>query len=415
MATLKEQREAAAAKANAIAEGAKAAGRQLSAEEVKSIRGFVDEIKGLDEQIKAANEASSLLASIGSTPEVEPNDPGVKALEGQAYGLGQHFAKSVGEQLARAKGTRYSVAAPEYTGAKAATDPHLTTQFDGGIIQPTFDFNIVKGIRRRLTVADWLGSGTLTTNAITYFVENATIEGAITTVAEGAAKPQLHFPDYDPVTETLKKIAGWIKISDEMTEDAAFLVSEIENRLVYQLLLFEEDQLLNGNGTGTNVLGLLNRVGLQTEAAADDTDNADAIFRAITKVETGAQMTADGILMHPLDYQNFRLMKDGNGQYFGGGFFNGQYGNGGIQENPPLWGLKTIVTPAIAQGTVVLGAGQQAATVYRKGGLRVEATNTEGNDFTQNKVTIRAEERVTLAVRRPAAFVKVTLDWTPAV
>ena len=411
MGTLKEQREAAAAKANAIAELAKSENRQVSAEEVGQIRAFVEEIKGFDLQMKAANEAHDLLASIGQSPafqNVSPDDAGAKAL-----GLGSFFQKNVGEKLMQAKGQRFSLSAPEY---KAATDTHLTSTLGAnGIILPQYDMNIVDTVKRRLTIADLLGSGTLTSNAITYFTESpdSEIEGAFTTVAEGAAKPQLHFPNYDPVTEVLKKIAGFIKISDEMTEDAAFLVSEIEGRLMYQLLLFEENQLLNGDGLGTNIKGLLNRTGLQTETAADNTDNHDALFRAITKVQTGAELEADGIVINPLDYQNFRLSKDLNGQYFAGGIFGGQYGTGPYMENPPLWGKRVVVTPAITAGTVLVGAFKQADTVYRKGGIRVEATNTEGNDFTNNKVTIRAEERLTLAVRRPAAHVVLTLSSTP--
>ncbi|VXB25084.1 HK97 family phage prohead protease [Arthrobacter sp. 9V] len=403
MAKLKEQREAAAEKARAIAEGAKAAERALTSDEVGQIRSFVEEIKAFDEQIKSAMDADQLLASIGAMPESEKkNADGTEILS-----LGHHFVKHAHGALLSAKGSRFDIAAPEF---KAASDSHLVTTTGNGLIIPEIDTNIVRGFRERLTIADWLGSGTLTSNAISYFVEKATVEGAFTTVAEGGAKPQLHFPDYDKVTETLAKIAGFIKISDEMTEDAAFLVTEIENRLLYQLRLFEEAQLLNGNGTGTNVRGILNRSGVQTEAAANNTDNADAIFRGLTKVQTATGLTADGIVINPIDYQKQRLAKDGNGQYFAGGFFAGQYGNGGILQDPPLWGKNTIVTSAIAAGTVLVGAGKQAATVYRKGGVRVEGTNTHGDDFTNNMVTIRAEERLALAVRQPAAFVKVTLS-----
>ena len=60
-----------------------------------------------------------------------------------------------------------------------------------------------------------------------------------------------------------------------------------------------------------------------------------------------------------------------------------------------------------------MGAGKQAATVYRKGGIRVEASNVDGEDFTYNRFTILAEERLTLAVRRPSAFVKVSVAEAP--
>jgi hypothetical protein len=51
----------------------------------------------------------------------------------------------------------------------------------------------------------------------------------------------------------------------------------------------------------------------------------------------------------------------------------------------------------------------QGATVYRKGGVRVESTNSHDDDFTSNLVTVRAEERLALAVRYPAGFCQVTL------
>jgi len=210
--------------------------------------------------------------------------------------------------------------------------------------------------------------------------------------------------------DALKKIAGWIDLTDEFIEDLGFLKSEIDTRLLYQLTMFEEAQLLSGNGTGQNLLGIRNRSGVQVQAAPTAAaDNADAVFQAMTKVSTATSLTADALVIHPLDYQEFRLSKDGNGQYFGGGYFQGQYGNGSVLENPNLWGLRTVVTTAATQGEVLLGAFRIGATVYRKGGVRVEATNTHADNFTNNKVTIRAEERVALAVRYPAAFVKVGL------
>ncbi len=399
---LVKEREAVAAKARQVAEKAKNEDRPLTEDEIGQVTAFVAEIKEFDTKIKASMDAQALLDSISSMPEVEK-----KERDGSDITLGRHFVKGAFGELNQFKGKRgMNIVLPEF---KAATDTHLTTTTGAGIILPEYDLNPVRGKRQRPFLAEWLGAGTLSGNTLVYFTESPTIEGAVTTVAEGARKPQLHFPDYDPVTETLKKIAGYIKISDEMTEDAAFLVSEIEGRLLYQLQLAEEDQLLNGTGTGTNVRGLLNRSGLQTETAAGQADVFDAIFRALTKVETATDLVADGIAINPVDYQALRLTKDANGQYLAGGPFTGQYGNGDIMENPPIWGKRTIVTPAIAQGTILVGAGKLGATVYRKGGLSLQATNTNEDDFVNNKITILGEERVALAVRRPSAFVKITI------
>jgi HK97 family phage major capsid protein len=340
--------------------------------------------------------------------------PGGAGGEQAAKSLGEHFIKHAHGKMIEAKGqTGVTIGAPEFLGAKANTDNHVVGGWtEGAPFLTDFDRTIVQALRVRLTVADLLGQGTVAGNAISYLVEGA-MEGDFATVAEAGAKPQIHFVNPTQVTDALKKIAGWIKLTDEFIEDADFLKSEIDNRLLYKLGYFEEQQLLNGPGTGSTVLGLLNRSGIQTEASASfattPTDWPDAIFRAMTKVEVNSGYPADGLVIHPTDYQTFRLQKDANKQYYGGGFFQGQYGIDGIPDKPPLWGLRTVVTPAIAAGTVAVGAFKSVATLYRKGGVRVETATQHASDFTSNLLTIRAEERVALAVRVPLGICKVTL------
>ena len=406
---LKEQRAAKFKAAQDIVSGAK--DRDLTDDEQKSFDSLIAEVKEFDASINRATASAIARKALGDLSEDEKHDD-APGKEPAVKSLGEHAAKHMHARLKEIKGVSgASVSAPEF---KAATDTHVTGAWANPVINE-YDRTIVRGVRPRLVVSDLLGSGTLSGNAISYFVE-AALEGAFTTVAEGAAKPQLHVVDPTMTTDVLKKIAGWIKLTDEMTEDLDFFVSEINQRLLYELAKFEEAQLLNGNGTGSNVLGLLNRVGVQTEAtgtvASGDT-GADALFRAMTKVQTGGGEDADGIILHPTDYQNLRLAKDANKQYYGGGYFAGQYGSGTLQDQPPVWGLRTVVTPAITAGTALVGAFGTAATVYRKGGVRVESTNSHASDFTSNLVTVRAEERVALAVRRPSAFVKVTVTNAP--
>lgn len=408
---LKEKRAAALRAAQEIIDGAKGAARDLTVDEKSTVEAKFAEVDGLDTQIKAASDSDAIMARLGSYGAPAAGD-GDREAKGAAKSLGEHFIKSVGmDGLSRVKTvTGSTVAAPEWAPAvKAAADTQATP---GGLAPwlTTYDQTIVRAFRRPV-VSDLLGQGTLgaNSNAVTYLVEGA-VEGGLATVAEGGAKPQFHIADPTTRTDALKKIAGFLKFTDEMVEDAEFWVSEINQRGIYMLALAEETQLLNGDGLGSNVLGLLNRSGIQTETSAAATDNADAIYRALSKVQTATGLTADGIVINPADYQALRLRKDGNGQYFGGGFFQGEYGNGGIEWQPPLWGARTIVSAAVAAGTAVVGAFNTAATVYRKGGVRVESTNSHASDFTNNLITTRIEERVALAARIPAAFTKVTLS-----
>ncbi|MBA3781016.1 MAG: phage major capsid protein [Nocardioides sp.] len=402
---LKQQRAAALKAAQDIVAQAKADGRDLTDTEQTEVEAKTAEITDLDEKIEKAAKSADLIARIGSIT------PGSEAKSGDeptpARSLGEHFAKSVGAEgfMNLKERGGYTVSAPEF---KVATDPQATPAVFGVPVLTQVDQTIVQAYRRQ-SVADLMSSGTLSGNAISYFVEGA-VEGAYTTVAEGAQKPQIHIADPTQVTDALKKIAAWFDTTDEMAEDLPFWVSEVNNRGLYLLSMFEEAQLLNGNGTGSNVLGLLNRSGIQTETAVTSSaDNADALFRALTKVQTATGLVADSLVINPADYQKLRLTKDANGQYFGGGFFSGTYGQGGLTTQPPVWGLNTVVSAATAAGTAVVGALKPAATVYRKGGVRVESTNSDLGKFTKNIITTRIEERVALAVRNPSAVVKVTL------
>lgn len=410
---IKDQRAALLKDARDMVDSAKADGRELTDDEQKSLDEKLVEVKSLDERIERAQKSAETMRQFDAMAQVNPDANPLKDAGPEAKSIGEHFVKHVGARLAQIKGVQgASVAAPEF---KAATDNQVTNGGAFTNVLTQYDRTIIQGFRPRPVIADLLGSGTLTGNAISYFVEGAR-EGNFTTVAEAGAKPQIHYVDPVQVTDALKKIAGFIKLTDEMIEDLDFVVSEINQRLLYDLTMFEESQLLSGPGTGSTVLGLLNRSGIQTElrgtVASGDTI-ADTLFRAITKVETATGLTADGLVISPADYQTLRLSRDANGQYYGGGFFTGTYGNGGIMEKPPIWGLRTVVTPAVATGTALVANFAQAATVYRKGGVRVESTNSHASDFTSNLVTIRAEERLALAVRRPLAFVKVTTTAAP--
>lgn len=399
---LKEMMEAALKAARDIAEKAVQEKRDLTADEVSAFdqkMAEFDDLKAKLEQAKASEDRFAKLAAI---------NPGHKIAgeESAAKSLGEHFVKHVGaDELVRLKNQGgYTVWAPEF---KAATDAHTVgTSFSAWLTD--VDKNIQHGYRRPV-VSDLLGTGSISGTAVTYYVEGA-FEGSFATVAEGAQKPQIHLANPTPTTDALKKIAAWFDISDEMVEDVPFMVSEINNRGLYMLALFEEAQLLTGDGTGTNILGLLNRSGIQTETQAPADDSAqDAIFRAMTKVQTATGLQPDACIINPADYQTMRLAKDANDQYYGGGFFQGQYGQGGLAWQPPIWGLNTVVSAAVPAKTVVVGALKAATTVYRKGGIRVESTNSDLGKFTKNVITTRIEERIALAVRQPAAVVKTTL------
>ncbi len=369
------------------------------AEAMKQAEELAAEIEQTKSAIEQADAFEAKLKGIGAAGKAAPDG-------GQARTLGEFAAN---ELSGRKLSGQFAVSLGTFDGAKAATDVQVSPGTVNSALAQVEE-RLYEAPRRRLQIADLLGHETTTRTAITYFVESPTVEGSVATVAEGALKPSLHFGDPTPVTENVKKIAAVLKESDELVDDLPWLASAINNRGIYLVQLEEENQLLNGTGSGTDLKGILKREGILTEQTAKGESNvADAIFRAMTKVSNESPFAPDGIVINPADYQTLRLAKDANSQYYGGGFFAGQYGAGGVMENPPIWGLRTVVTPAIEAGTVLVGAFGQGASVIRRSGLTVEVANQNEDDFKYNRIAIRIEERLALAVRYPASFCKVAV------
>lgn len=373
----------------------------LTDDEVSELKNHYAEAKRLQERVDLFKGVNDLNAD-----EVKPEAKTAPA----AKTLGDLYAQELKKAGLTVIGSKaHPFASSEF---KAATDTHVAGTGTAGTgyapVVTQIDMNGVWPYERPLVVADLFGSVTLSGNANTveYPVYGA-LEGGAGTVGEGGAKPQTHLPAPRWESDSLKEVAAWWKVTDNMAEDLSYIVSEINNHARYNLQLLEETQLLSGNGSDANIKGLLSR-GIQKMGQDTDSD-PDRIFKARTKIALATGFRADALVINPADYEAIRLSKDANGQYYGGGYFNGQYGNGTIMQDPPLWGLKTVVTEAIAQGTALVGAFKLGGAVIRKGGLRAESTNSHSDDFTNDLITFRVRERLGLQVKYPKAFVSVAL------
>lgn len=277
---------------------------------------------------------------------------------------------------------------------------------------------VVDTLFQPLRVADLLLSGQATTNSLRYVVEGTATSGAAG-VAEAGSKPQSTL-GLTTTDEPVKKIATTLKLSDEMLEDASQVRSYVDGRLALFVKIEEERQLVVGAGTneivGIKPSGNTRSINIYAGGTAAG-DKAVQLFKALNGQRGSAFMEPDFIVVNPSDYQALRLLTDTAGQYFAGGPFQGPYGNG---ANLPasgqvsgavdyIWQKPVVVTTAVGAGTALIGT-RSAAQVWRKGGLTVEATNSNEDDFLKNLVTIRAEERLALAVYRPAAFTEVRLS-----
>jgi hypothetical protein len=66
------------------------------------------------------------------------------------------------------------------------------------------------------------------------------------------------------------------------------------------------------------------------------------------------------------------------------------------------------VTSVIEAGVALVGCFKTAAQIFRKGGVRVDASNSHQDYCTRNLVAVRSEPREALAVYKPQCFGEVT-------
>lgn len=307
---------------------------------------------------------------------------------GQQFVNGEEFQAFVGKTTPRGRvDMTFSAAITSVTtDTDGAAGDLVTTNRLPGVIAPP---------DRRLTVRDLITPGRMDGNALEYVKETGFTNNAAP-VAEGAKKPESSLK-FDLVSTTAKVIAHYMKASRQILSDASQLASYIDGRLRYGLAYKEEQQLLNGDGTGQNLLGIIP----QATAYADPITLADATV--IDKIRLAmlqaqlAEFPATGIVMNPIDWARVELEKDTTGRYI--------IGNPQGVIGATLWNLPVVTTQAIAEDKFLTGAFRLGAQVFDRWQARVEVATENEDDFVKNLVTILAEERLALAVYRPEAFI----------
>lgn len=310
--------------------------------------------------------------------------------------------KSVGEQLSESDD--YQALTTKGRGIarlnlKAVTNITSATTGTGGVgagIQPTRVAGIITDPERQFTIRDLIMPGRTASNAVEFVQETGFQNMAAPQAGEGALKAQSDL-SFGMVTTTVKTIAHWFKASKQVLSDIPLLQSYINGRAIYGLKYKEEEQILAGDGTGQNLLGLIPQATAFNEALrkAGDT-KIDTLRRAILQVRV-AEYRASAIALNPVDWADIELTKDSTGSYI---WVNVQ--EGGVQR---LWKLPVVDSNAVPEGEFLVGAMNIAAQVFDREDAAVEVSTEDGDNFRTNMVTIRAEERLALAVYRPESFV----------
>ena len=398
-------------------------------QDIKEIKSL---ISGLETMGEVDSWASEPQASVASTYAASANE--VKSLssrelktigemflesaEFKSLGNGRNGANMVAPWQAAVSLTGYNVKDVYSAMPTGAITTGLgAVQRDPIVTPPT----------RTKRVRDLFPTRTTTAAVIEYFRQLGftTLEAGrgvnnAATVAErgtGAAsatfglKPQSSFA-FVGEQAPVRTLAHWEAAHRNVLADEPQLRSIIDNELMYGLRLLEDNQILNGNGAGENLLGVLQTPGIQTYNWSDGATSpvadtkADALRRAATLAFL-AYYEPTGIVLHPNDWEDIELTKDANGQYL----VAVSVAMGG---EPRVWRMPVVDTPAMNEGTALVGAFGTGAQLYDREQASIRISEQHSDFFVRNAIVILAEQRLALAVKRPEAFVEVTFDAEPS-
>jgi HK97 family phage major capsid protein len=286
------------------------------------------------------------------------------------------------------------------TGATGAALNFPGTQVLGEPLRP---------LQRRLTVRDLLAPGS-TDGAVIWYPRETGYTNNAAPVSEGSLKPKSEIT-FETITENVRTIAHMLDISLQMLTDVKFIRSYVGTRLLDGLKLVEENQLLNGSGTGQNLSGIYTEATAYSPPSGATVNGAppggsseqdiDKLRLALLQVEL-AFAYASGIVLHPTSWAGIELLKDSTGQYL---FVNVREGT-----TPRLWGRTVVATPAMNVANFLVGDFAAHAQIFDREDANLQISFENKDNFERNMATLREEERLALAIYRPEAFVKGTLE-----
>jgi HK97 family phage major capsid protein len=305
--------------------------------------------------------------------------------------------QSVGELFVKSKAYK---ARSGPIGPEASIDVDLKTLMTttaGWDPEETRNGRLVDIVTRPIQVADLIPQTTTSQGAV-QFMEETTFTNAAAEVAEGGTYPEAALALTEQ-TSIVRKIAVFLPVTDEQLEDEPRTRGYIDNRLPFMIRQRLDLQILVGNGTAPNLRGILNTVGIQTQAKGAD-PTPDAIYKAIVKVEVTGGASANAVVMNPTDWQGVRLLRTADGIYI--------WGNPSDAGPERIWGLRVVRAQAETAGTALVGDFANFVELAVRRGIDVQVSNSHSTFFVEGKQALRADIRAALVVYRPVAFCTVT-------
>jgi HK97 family phage major capsid protein len=259
--------------------------------------------------------------------------------------------------------------------------------------------------RRRLVVRDLLRSKPITASQIDWIQELTLVSGA-SPQTEGSAKGESE-NTFQVASEKVRCIAAWQPVTRQAVDDLPELRRFIDESLIWQLKVEEEWNLLFGDGSGDFLHGIFHQAPSYAGAYAAGGDTVlDVLRHVILELAMKDEQTT-GFILNPKDVHDAELVKTAAGGAGTGSYIAGDP-LGGVLQVRTLWGVPVVSSPVMPVGSFLAGQFSNAIIGDRMP-VEIALSESHADYFTKNKLAIRCEERLSLAVLRATSFLKGTL------
>lgn len=358
-------------------------GRKLDETLLTQTKNALEKIREYEEKNETLTEEVNKLKSHNQKLVVE-------AQKGEGFDEVLHKALQAGSDQINRIGNKKSASETIQITTKAVgtmtTANNITSgaelprgQYSGKTIEPTLRRMRMRDLFPVFTLE--VGFGSL---IIPIFSEK---EGGVAYQTEGATKASI---DYNTNTKTYtpQTIAGVIDVSRQMLRRIDWLSTYIQRHAIANLLNFEDNALMNGDGTG-EIEGLTTVIPAYTAngLAASSTDHYSKLVNARAQIKK-LRFMPSAVLVDPIDAADLLITKSGSGEFT----YPGLVTSDGLR----LVGMPIIETDIVNSLQFVMGDFSQSE-LFVEEALTVRMSEESGDNFKKNLVTIRVEESILLA------------------
>ena len=365
------------------------------------------EIEGLKNIAEKSNEMEKAIARFEGRLETFQEKAKVVGVK-SPKGLGAKMFKAYAENLEAIKSAVDN-------GGKVHLEVKDTTigqDYAGDFALTDFDSAVDSTVYKRYGILENSNTGSTTGKFVTYVTQSGAMDSTEEFdpwTSEGRAK-QIGSPSWKEVSEEVKKIACYVKVSKEMLSDLSFIRAEINNDLMLTVRENIEQALISGNAPGS-INGLLVALGLPTFGAGPfalsiPNANITDLLRVVMAQIEASNFTPTHVIMNPQDIALLQLTKGTDNTYTYPMYLPTQDGLGEMR----VAGMRVISSTYIDQDKYIVGDLSKLNIRFREN-INM-SVGLDQDDFTKNMITILAEARLVSYVKsnQKAAFVTGVLS-----